>query len=152
MGFASENFICQICFEAIKTNRHFEMRLKFFYVVMVVSIFRYNKLFWHLREVCHVRFDGGCCGGTDLQTDQKGVRLFCSWADAEFEVYHFHQWIVMSQDNGTKNYFERNALLPHPQNAYRTFLQFISFSAKKAFTMRGISFFFCQLTNNLNRK
>ena len=47
------------------------MRLEFFLVVMVVSIFRYNKLFRNLREFCNDQFTGGCCGGPNFGTDQK---------------------------------------------------------------------------------
>ena len=49
------------------------MRLEFFLVVMVVSIFRYNKLFCNPMKVYNDRFDGGCCGGPGLLTDQKIV-------------------------------------------------------------------------------
>ena len=47
------------------------MRLEFLLVVMVVSIFRYNKVFGNLREFCDDRFTGGCCGDQDFGTDQK---------------------------------------------------------------------------------
>ena len=60
--FCVKKFYYQTCFETIKPmHRHYEMRLEFFFVIMVASIFRYNKLFCNRVEVYNVRFDEAYC-------------------------------------------------------------------------------------------
>ena len=60
--FIAVGFASKILFNKLRnfqTKGHFEMRLEFFLVVMIVSIFQYNKLFCNLIEFCNDRFDGG---------------------------------------------------------------------------------------------
>ena len=66
MVFASEIFFITILLLIHQTNSRFEMRLKFYLVVIVVSTFQCNKVFWNLVKTFYGRFDGVCCGGQDL--------------------------------------------------------------------------------------
>ena len=96
-------------------------------------------------EVYNDRFNGGCCGGADLLTNQKIVtngpkRVFGFVAARQLTrsvwfIVVINKWLFASQYTGTKKHFEKSALLPQSQTAYRAFLQFISFSRKQAFTI-----------------